>query len=134
MLDETELRSSKLHVERAKFEVKGTFNPELKRKRKKMDKKTKQLQQDKFLNWDERPEVIRHKHERIVVLKNMFDLQQFKVSLFEESLQNLLEKRLQIKLFIYLKNIGNLLLYCINKLGCRNSINSQKENISSSFF
>lgn len=80
MLDESELRSSKLHVERAKFEVKGTYNPELKRKRKKVDKKSKQQQVDKLLNWDERPEVIRHKYERIVVLKNMFDLQQFKVN------------------------------------------------------
>ena len=80
MLDDSELRSSKLHVERAKFEVKGTFNPELKRKRKKVDKKTKQLQVDKFLNWDERPEIIRHKYERIIVMKNMFDSQQLKVS------------------------------------------------------
>ena len=79
MLDETELRSSKLHVERAKFEVKGTFNPELKRKRKKVDKKTKQKQVDKFLDWEERPEVVRHKYERIIIMKNMFDLQQFKV-------------------------------------------------------
>jgi hypothetical protein len=79
MLDESELRSSKLHVERATFQVKGTFNPELKRKRKKMDKKTKQQQVDKLLNWDEHPEVVRHKYERIIVIKNAFDLQQFKV-------------------------------------------------------
>ncbi len=39
MLDETELRSSKIHFERAKFQVKGIFNPELKRKRNKLDKK-----------------------------------------------------------------------------------------------
>ena len=80
MLDESDLRSSKLHVERAKFEVKGTFNPDLKRKRKKVDKKTKQLQADRLLNWDERPEVVRHKYERIIVMKNLFDLQQFKVN------------------------------------------------------
>jgi len=49
ILDDTELRSSKIHVERAKFEVKGTFNPELKRKKeKKLDKKTKQKQADKI--------------------------------------------------------------------------------------
>jgi len=36
MLDEMHLRSSIIHVERAKFEVKGTFNPDLKRKRKKI--------------------------------------------------------------------------------------------------
>jgi hypothetical protein len=82
MLDESELRSSKIHVERAKFEVKGTFNPELKRKRKKIDKKTKQKNLDHLLNWEERPEIIRRKHERIVVMKNMFDLQQFKVIRF----------------------------------------------------
>ena len=79
MLDDTELRSSKIHVERAKFEVKGTFNPDLKRKRKKLDKKTKEQQVNKLLNWDETPKIIRHKHERIVVFKNMFNLQQFKV-------------------------------------------------------
>ncbi len=39
MLDETELRSSKIHFERAKFQVKGTFNPALKLKRTKLDKK-----------------------------------------------------------------------------------------------
>jgi hypothetical protein len=81
-----ELRSSKIHVERAKFEVKGAFNPDLKRKRKKVDKKTKQQQVDKLLNWDERPEIIRHKYEKTIVMKNMFDLQQFKVSYFEEIL------------------------------------------------
>ncbi len=79
MLDESELRSSKLHVERAKFEVKGTFNPDLKRKRKKLDKKARQQEENKLLNWNEHPEVIRHKYERIIVMKNMFDLQQFKV-------------------------------------------------------
>ena len=79
MLDETTLRSSKIHVERAKFEVKGTFNPDLKRKRKKVDKKAKQQQVDKLLNWDERPENVRHKYEKTVVMKNMFELQQFKV-------------------------------------------------------
>jgi HIV Tat-specific factor 1 len=79
MLDDTDLRSSKIHVERAKFEVKGTFNPELKRKRKKVDKKAKQQQVDKLLNWDERPEIVRHKSEKTVVIKNMFELQQFKV-------------------------------------------------------
>jgi len=78
MLDESELRSSKIHVERAKFQVKGTFNPELKRKRKKIDKKTKEQQQKKLFGWEACPEVIRHKYERIVVMKNMFDLQQFK--------------------------------------------------------
>jgi HIV Tat-specific factor 1 len=82
ILDETELRSSKIHVERAKFEVKGTFNPELKRKRKKLDKKTKQQQVDKKLGWDERPEVVRHKYEKTLVMKNMFELQQFKVISF----------------------------------------------------
>lgn len=79
MLDEMDLRSSKIHVERAKFEVKGTFNPDLRKKRKKVDKKSKQLQADKLLNWDEKPENTRHKYERIVVLKNLFNLEQFKV-------------------------------------------------------
>ena len=85
MLDDTELRSSKIHVERAKFEVKGAFNPELKRKRKKLSKKEKEQRINKVLNWEERPEVVRHKYEKTVVIKNMFELQQFKVnSLFLE--------------------------------------------------
>ncbi|CAF0859237.1 unnamed protein product [Adineta steineri] len=93
MLDESDFRSSKLHVERAKFEVKGTFNPELKRKRKKVDKKTKQLQVDRLLNWEERPEVIRHKYERIIVMKNMFDLQQFKIDpLFIDKLRTRIQE------------------------------------------
>jgi HIV Tat-specific factor 1 len=79
MLDEMDLRSSKIHVERAKFEAKGAFNPDLKRKRKKIDKKKKQTQLGNLLNWDERPEVVRHEYEKIIVMKNMFDLQQFKV-------------------------------------------------------
>lgn len=82
MLDEYVLRSSKIHVERAKFEVKGTYNPDLKRKRKKVDKKGQKQQMEKLFDWEERPEVVRPKYERIVAMKNMFQLEQFKVSLF----------------------------------------------------
>ena len=79
-MDDMLLRSSKIHVERAKFEAKGAFNPDLRKKRKKVDKRTKQKQVDKLLNWDEHPEVVRHKNERIIVIKNAFDLQQFQVN------------------------------------------------------
>ena len=82
MLDEYVLRSSTIHVERAKFQVKGTYNPDLKRKRKKTDKKGKNKPMDKLFDWEERPEVVRHKYERIVAMKNMFQLQQFKVISF----------------------------------------------------
>ena len=82
MLDEYVLRSSTIHVERAKFQVKGTYNPDLKRKRKKNDKKGKNKPMDKLFDWEERPEVVRHKYERIVAMKNMFQLQQFKVISF----------------------------------------------------
>lgn len=82
MLDEYVLRSSKIHVERAKFEVKGTYNPDLKRKRKKVDKKGQKQQMEKLFDWEERPEVVRHKYERIVVMKNMFQPEQFKVISF----------------------------------------------------
>lgn len=81
MLDETDIRSSKIHVERAKFELKGTFNPELKRKRKKNDKKNQQKHQEKLLNWDEQPRIIRHKYEKILVFKNLFHPDQFRVRL-----------------------------------------------------
>lgn len=85
MLDETEFRLSKLHVERAKFQVKGEFNPELRKKRKKADKESKQKQASKLLDWEDRPEVVRHKYERIVVLKNIFELQQFQVSFVQKT-------------------------------------------------
>ena len=37
---------------------------------------------NKLFIWEERPEVVRHKYERIVAMKNMFQLQQFKVISF----------------------------------------------------
>ena len=90
MLDETEIRSSKVHVERAKFEVKGTFNPDLKRKRKKIDKKHQQKHMEKLFNWDDQPENLRHKFERILVFKNLFDLDQFQVKFSSSCFQRLL--------------------------------------------
>ena len=82
MLDENLLRSSTIHVDRAKFQVKGTYNPDLKCKREKNDKEEKNKPMDKLFDWEERPEVVRHKYERIVAMKNMFQLQQFKVISF----------------------------------------------------
>ncbi|CAF0751570.1 unnamed protein product [Didymodactylos carnosus] len=84
LLEGLHLRNSIVHVQRAKFEMKGNYNPELKpkpnkNKRKKGDKKKqKQKQIDKLLDWEERPDVVRGKHERIIVMRNMFDLEQFK--------------------------------------------------------
>ena len=82
MLDEYVLRSATIHVERAKLQVKGTYNPDLKRKRNKNDKKGKNKPMDKLFDWEKRPEVVRHKYERIVAMKNMFQLQQLKVISF----------------------------------------------------
>lgn len=96
MLDEYDVRGRNIRVQRAQFEMKGEYNPALKPKRKKQDKeKLKKLQEKwvvsmsthfpilslsisiwisiRLLDW--RPDKLRgqrSKHERIVILKNLF--------------------------------------------------------------
>ncbi|CAG5133244.1 unnamed protein product, partial [Candidula unifasciata] len=79
IIDGMELRDHKVTVERAKFQMKGSFDP--KKKKKKLSNKAKQKlkeRQQKLFDW--RPEknpFERAKHERIVILKNMFELREF---------------------------------------------------------
>ncbi|XP_069758379.1 17S U2 SnRNP complex component HTATSF1 [Narcine bancroftii] len=77
-LDETEVRGYKLHVEVAKFEMKGNFDAS-KKKKKSKDYKKKLLLQKKQLDW--RPEKkagqSRFRHERVVILKKMFHPKDF---------------------------------------------------------
>lgn len=73
LLDEDEIRGYKLHVEMAKFQLKGEYDATKKKKKCKDYKKKLSLQQ-KQLDW--RPErkagPSRMRHERVVILKNMF--------------------------------------------------------------
>ncbi|GCB70109.1 hypothetical protein scyTo_0010699 [Scyliorhinus torazame] len=76
--DETEMRGYKLHVEAAKFEMKGRYDAS-KKKKKSKDYKKKLLLQKKQLDW--RPErkagSSRLRFERVVILKNLFHPKDF---------------------------------------------------------
>lgn len=73
LLDEDEIRGYKLHVEVAKFQLKGEYDASKKRKKCKDYKKKLSLQQ-KQLDWrpERRAGPNRLRHERVVILKNMF--------------------------------------------------------------
>ncbi|OWR51257.1 putative DEAD box ATP-dependent RNA helicase [Danaus plexippus plexippus] len=74
LLDGSDYKGNKIKVERAQFQMKGDYNPALKPKKKKKKEleKLKKMQQ-KLFDW--RPEKFigeRSKHERIVIVKNLF--------------------------------------------------------------
>lgn len=72
LIDETEVRGYKLHVEAARFELKGAYDAS-KKKKKNKDYKKKLKQQQKQLDW--RPEKqgdARLRHEKVVIIRNMF--------------------------------------------------------------
>lgn len=74
LIDGCDYKGHKIKVERAHFQLKGEYNPALKPKKKKKKEldKIKKMQQ-KLFDW--RPEKFigeRSKHERIVIIKNLF--------------------------------------------------------------
>ncbi|CAL1532807.1 unnamed protein product [Lymnaea stagnalis] len=79
LLDGKELRGKTISVERARFELKGQFDP--KKKKKKLSNKAKQKmkeKQQKLFDWRFDKSIFqRGKHERTVILKNMFNIQEF---------------------------------------------------------
>uniref|UniRef100_A0A8C5MZQ7 17S U2 SnRNP complex component HTATSF1 n=1 Tax=Leptobrachium leishanense TaxID=445787 RepID=A0A8C5MZQ7_9ANUR len=78
LLDEHEIRGYKLHVESAKFQLKGAYDATKKKKKSKDYRKKLSLQQ-KQLDW--RPEKkagdARKRFERVVIIKNMFHPKDF---------------------------------------------------------
>ncbi|CAH2233166.1 HIV Tat-specific factor 1 [Pararge aegeria] len=79
LLDGCDFKGNKITVERALFQMKGEYNPALKPKKKKKKEleKLKKMQQ-KLFDW--RPEKFigeRSKHERIVIVKNLFSPSDF---------------------------------------------------------
>lgn len=96
LLDGSDLKGNKVKVERAKFQMKGDFNPNLKpKKRKRKDKEKLKRMQEKLFDW--RPERMRGeraKHEKVVIVKNVFDSSMFDedVSLILEFQQDLREE------------------------------------------
>lgn len=75
LLDEADFKGSTVHVEQAEFHLKGEYNPALKKKKKNKKKKAGKGQ-EKLLDWVDRDS--RQKKERIIVFKNMFNLEDFK--------------------------------------------------------
>lgn len=96
LLDGYDHRGHKIKVEKAKFQMKGIYNPTLKPKMKKKKEKLKLKKvQEKLFDW--RPEKKigdRAKHERVVIVKNLFDPSIFDtdVSLILEFQQDLREE------------------------------------------
>ncbi|XP_071362129.1 17S U2 SnRNP complex component HTATSF1 [Trachinotus anak] len=72
LIDESEVRGYRLHVEAARFELKGQYDAS-KKKKKNKDYRKKIQQQQKQLDW--RPEKqgeARKRHEKVVIIRNMF--------------------------------------------------------------
>lgn len=96
LIDGSDLRGKKIKVELAKFQMKGDYDPKLKPKSKKRKEKLKlKQQQEKMFDW--RPEKMvgeRAKHERVVILKNVFESKMFDedVGLILEFQQDLREE------------------------------------------
>lgn len=79
ILDGYELRGKTIKVERAKFQLKGDYDPSKKPKQKKRKDKEKQKKiQEQLFAW--KPEKLRGeraKHERVVVVQNAFSPNDF---------------------------------------------------------
>ncbi|CAL1688077.1 unnamed protein product [Lasius platythorax] len=93
ILDGSQIRGKTLSVQRAKFQMKGEYDPALKPKKKKKDKERQKKMQEKLFDW--RPERMRGeplKCERIVIIKNLFTPQDF-----DREVQLLLEYQQDIR-------------------------------------
>ncbi|XP_047360064.1 HIV Tat-specific factor 1 homolog isoform X1 [Vespa velutina] len=78
ILDGWQIRGKTLSVQRAKFQMKGEYDPALKPKRKKKDKDRQKKIQERLFDW--RPDRLPGeplKCERIVIIKNLFSPKDF---------------------------------------------------------
>lgn len=102
ILDDYEIRGYRLHVESAKFQLKGEYDAS-KKKKKSKDYKKKLSQQQKQLDW--RPEKkadTRKRHERVIIIRNMFHPKDFEedplvLNEIREDLRSECEKFGQVK-------------------------------------
>ncbi|XP_068601123.1 17S U2 SnRNP complex component HTATSF1-like [Brachionichthys hirsutus] len=72
LIDESEVRGYRIHVEAARFELKGQYDAS-KKKKKNKDYRKRMQQQQKQLDW--RPEKqgeVRKRNEKVVIIRNMF--------------------------------------------------------------
>lgn len=94
LLDGYDVRGRKIKVQRAQFQMRGDYNPALKPKKKKKDKEKEKKLKEKLLDW--RPDKMRgerSKHERVVIIKNMFSPEIFEnhvdlIIKYQEDLRN----------------------------------------------
>uniref|UniRef100_A0A2M4CTF3 17S U2 SnRNP complex component HTATSF1 n=1 Tax=Anopheles darlingi TaxID=43151 RepID=A0A2M4CTF3_ANODA len=87
ILDNYDVRGHKIKVQRAEFQMRGEYNPKLKPKMRKKKKERLKKMQESLFDW--RPEKMRgerSKHERIVIIKNLFE-----PALFDREVHLLLE-------------------------------------------
>lgn len=78
ILDGWQVRGKTLSVQRAKFQMKGAYDPALKPKRKKKDKERQKKFQERLFDW--RPDRLPGeplKCERVVIIKNLFSPEDF---------------------------------------------------------
>ncbi|AWO99910.1 putative HIV Tat-specific factor 1 [Scophthalmus maximus] len=102
LIDESEVRGYRLHVEVARFELKGQYDAS-KKKKKNKDYKKKLQQQQKQLDW--RPEKqgdVRKRHEKVVIIRNMFHPSDFEedpleLNEYREDLRSECEKFGEVK-------------------------------------
>ncbi|XP_051824307.1 HIV Tat-specific factor 1 [Antechinus flavipes] len=78
LLDDDQIRGYRLHVEKAKFQLKGEYDASKKKKKCKDYKKKLSLQQKQLDWWPEKKTgTARMRHERVVIIKNMFHPKDF---------------------------------------------------------
>ncbi|KAK5887716.1 hypothetical protein CesoFtcFv8_016296 [Champsocephalus esox] len=102
LIDESEVRGYRLHVEAAHFELKGQYDVSKKKKKNKEYRKKMQAQQ-KQLDWrPERHGEVRKRHEKVVIIRNMFHPSDFEedpleLNEYREDLRSECEKFGEVK-------------------------------------
>ncbi|XP_077141399.1 17S U2 SnRNP complex component HTATSF1 [Ranitomeya variabilis] len=103
LLDEYEIRGYKLHVENAKFQLKGEYDA-TKKKKKCKDYRKKLSFQQKQLDWrpEKKDNETRKRFERVIIIKNMFHPSDFEedplvLNEIREDLRSECEKFGQVK-------------------------------------
>ncbi|XP_072483221.1 17S U2 SnRNP complex component HTATSF1 isoform X2 [Notamacropus eugenii] len=103
LLDDDEIRGHRVHVEKAKFQLKGEYDASKKKKKCKDYKKKMFLQQKQSTWWPEKKTgTARMRHEQVVIIRNMFHPKDFEedplvLNEIKEDLQTECEKFGQLK-------------------------------------
>lgn len=78
ILDGYLYNDKEIKVERAKFELKGEYDPSKKpRKRRQEDKEKQKKKLTRLFDWQEKEPAERSKREKVVIIKNLFDPAEF---------------------------------------------------------